>query len=253
MILNGWGDPDCCVADLDLDGEVGMSQFFGFTSTDAFDAVELDGIFFAIDAHYSTAVPAPASLDIKPGSCPNSFNRNSHGVLPTALVGSGTFDVTQVDLGSVLLSRADGVGGAVAPNEGPPGPHSTFEDVATPFDGELCDCHEEDGDGITDLAMKFKSQDVVSELQLNGLPPGDLVELCVSGMTLDGPEFEVCDCVRLVPPGDVDGDGSVGVVDLLLLLAEWGLCGPTAECSADYNGDDMVGVVDLMIMFGNWG
>ena len=39
-------------------------QFFGFTSTVAFDAVELDGIFFAIDAHYSTAVPAPGALGL---------------------------------------------------------------------------------------------------------------------------------------------------------------------------------------------
>ncbi len=208
------------------------------------DGVGIDDLCFAV---------LQVTIDIKPGSCPNSFNRNSHGMLPVALVGSLDLDVTQVDISSILLFRADVVGGAVAPNEGPPGPHSTFEDVATPFDGELCDCHEEDGDGITDLAMKFKSQDVVSELQLNGLPPGDLVELCVSGMTLDGSEFEACDCVRLVPPGDVDGDGIVGVVDLLLLLAEWGLCGPAAECAADYNGDVMVGVVDLMIMFGNWG
>ncbi len=39
-------------------------QFFGFTSTVAFDGAELDGIFFAIDAHYSTAVPAPGALGL---------------------------------------------------------------------------------------------------------------------------------------------------------------------------------------------
>ena len=51
----------------------------------------------------------------------------------------------------------------------------------------------------------------------------------------------------------MDGDGIVGVADLLRLLAEWGPCGPTAECSADYNVDAMVGVVDLLIMLANWG
>ncbi|MCH8153535.1 MAG: FG-GAP repeat protein [Planctomycetes bacterium] len=149
-------------------------------------------------------------LDIKPGSCPNSFNRNSHGVLPVALVGTDSFDVTQVDLSSILLARADGVGGSVAPNEGPPGPHSEFEDVATPFDGELCDCHEESGDGILDLSMKFKTDDVVASLQLNDLPAGDLVELVVSGALLDGTAFSASDCIRLVPPGTPPGMLAVG-------------------------------------------
>ncbi len=151
-----------------------------------------------------------ASLDIKPGSCPNSFNRNSHGVLPVALVGTDTFDVAQVDISSIQLSRADGVGGSVAPHEGPPGPHSEFEDAATPFDGQPCDCHELEGDGVTDLSMKFKTDDVVAALELNDLPAGDLVELVVDGTLLDGTPFSGRDCVRLVPPGTPGGLLAVG-------------------------------------------
>ncbi|MCZ6612025.1 MAG: hypothetical protein O6941_05270, partial [Planctomycetota bacterium] len=150
-----------------------------------------------------------ASLDIKPGSCPNSFNRSSHGVLPIALVGTESFDVTQIDISSILLSRADGVGGSVAPNEGP-GQHSEFEDVATPFEGELCDCHELGGDGITDLSMKFRTDDVVSALLLNDLSAGDLVELVVDGTLLDGTPFSASDCIRLVPPGTPPGMLAVG-------------------------------------------
>ncbi|MCH8345262.1 MAG: FG-GAP repeat protein [Planctomycetes bacterium] len=149
-------------------------------------------------------------LDIKPGACPNSFNRGSHGVLPVAVVGTDSFDVMQIDVSSILLSRADGVGGSVAPNEGPPGPHSVFEDVATPFDGELCDCHDLEGDGITDLSMKFRTDDVVAALLLNDLPAGDLVELVVSGTLLDGTAFSASDCVRLVPPGTSNGLLAVG-------------------------------------------
>ena len=42
-------------------GSGDIFEFFGFVSTDAFNRAELDGTFFAIDAHYST-VPGPAAL-----------------------------------------------------------------------------------------------------------------------------------------------------------------------------------------------
>ena len=150
------------------------------------------------------------SLDIKPGSCPNSFNRNSNGVLPVALVGTNEINAADVDLSSLALSRADGVGGSVAPHEGPPGPHTTIGDSATAFGGELCDCHELEGDGIDDVNMKFKSQDVVDALQLNDLPAGALVELVLTGTLLDGTEFSASDCIRLVPPGTPPGVLLVG-------------------------------------------
>lgn len=54
--------------------------------------------------------------------------------------------------------------------------------------------------------------------------------------------------------GDLNGDGSVGVPDLLALFAEWGPCpGPPDPCPADLNGDGSVGVPDMLIMFANWG
>ena len=145
----------------------------------------------------------PPSLDIQPGSCPNPFNRHGNGVLPVALVGTVEFDPTEVDLSTLQLSRADGVGGSVAPNEGPPGPHSVFEDVATPFDGKGCECHDLGGDGIDDLSMKFKTRDLVDALELDELPGGAVVELVLSGSLLDGTPFVAGDCIVIVPPGDL--------------------------------------------------
>ena len=54
-------------------------------------------------------------------------------------------------------------------------------------------------------------------------------------------------------PGDIDGDGSVGVKDLLILLGAWGPCDACNDCPADLDGDCSVGVKDLLILLGNWG
>jgi hypothetical protein len=145
-------------------------------------------------------------LDIKPGSCPNPFNRNSNGVLPVGLLGTDTFDVSMVDISTLRLERADGIGGAVAPNEGPPGPHTVTDDVGTPFSGVTCDCHELTGDGTLDLNMHFRTQDVVDELELDLLPNGAQVELIVTGNLIGGASFESpSDCIWLVPPGTPPG------------------------------------------------
>jgi len=136
-----------------------------------------------------------ARLDIKPGSCPNPVNPRSNGVVPMAIVGTEPFDVTRIDTDTLLLRRADGVGGAVTPLEGPPGPRITIGDVATPLSGDSCDCHEVDGDGIDDLLLKFSTPDLVETLELGNLPRGASVALMVSGSLLDGTAFEVSDCV----------------------------------------------------------
>jgi hypothetical protein len=155
-------------------------------------------------------------IDIKPGSCPNSYNRKSRGVLPVAVVGTEQLDVSQIDPSSVEICSLDPEGSirvgcdeddpfkecCIGPHEGPPGPHTVVEDVATPFPGEVCDCHEEEGDGIPDLLLKFKTQELVPALGLGDLPDGALVPLVVRFAKAGDPvAFEGSDCVRLVPPG----------------------------------------------------
>ena len=49
---------------------------------------------------------------------------------------------------------------------------------------------------------------------------------------------------------DLDGDGNIGVSDLLSLLASWGPC---KGCPADFDGNDDVGVSDLLVLLANWG
>ncbi len=59
-----------------------------------------------------------------------------------------------------------------------------------------------------------------------------------------------CEC-----PGDIDGDGMVGITDFLSVLGLWGPCAvpcpPT--CAPDVDGDCIVGINDFLIVLGNWG
>ena len=52
--------------------------------------------------------------------------------------------------------------------------------------------------------------------------------------------------------GDIDGDGTVNLVDMLILLASWGACEPGC-CLADLDIDGDVGITDFLILLGNWG
>ena len=53
------------------------------------------------------------------------------------------------------------------------------------------------------------------------------------------------------PCADIDGDGSVGTSDLLILLAQWGPCPP--ECFGDLNADGLVSTADLLELLSAWG
>ncbi|MCZ6735006.1 MAG: hypothetical protein O7C65_04365 [Planctomycetota bacterium] len=52
---------------------------------------------------------------------------------------------------------------------------------------------------------------------------------------------------------DLNSDGVVGILDLLMLLAAWGPCADCDNCPADLEGDCGVGILDLLILLDNWG
>ncbi|MEY3024207.1 MAG: hypothetical protein RJA16_1033, partial [Planctomycetota bacterium] len=64
----------------------------------------------------------------------------------------------------------------------------------------------------------------------------------IQGFILDLPRPQTC-------PGDLDGDGTVGPVDLGILLGAWG----TDSSQADLDGDGIVGPADLALLLSDWG
>ncbi len=107
------------------------------------------------------AVPTQAdadievAVDIKPYSCPNSLNVNSRGVLPVAILGTADFDVTMIDIPSVLL---EGV---------------------SPLRWD----YTEGSDGMLDLTYKFDMQEVVEAL--GEVLDGEFVVLVLTGVLAD--------------------------------------------------------------------
>ena len=133
----------------------------------------------------------PVDVDIKPGSCPNPLNLKSKGVLPVAVLGTEDFDVTTIDPETISLTREGFEDVGVAPIRW------SYEDVATPFEGELCDCHDLNGDGILDLTLKFDTQELVETLGLSG-EAGDTTRLTLTGNLKEeegGTPIEGEDCI----------------------------------------------------------
>lgn len=124
------------------------------------------------------------AVDIKPRSCPNPLNVKSKGVLPVAILGTEDFDV--LDIASALLE-------GVAPVD------LAYEDVSTPFHGELCDCHEAGPDGYLDLVLHFDTQEIVSAL--GPVTNGDVLLLMLEGEDVNGFPIMGSDCVRIVEKG----------------------------------------------------
>jgi hypothetical protein len=204
-----------------------------------------ESVAFAIDL---------CALDIKPGGCPNPLNRISQGVLPVALLGTPILDIAGVDLATVRLARADGVGGSVAPLMGPPGAHPVLEDVGTPFPAEPCDCHDLLGDGIVDLSLKFSTPALLETLELGAVEAGAVVELVLHASLVDGTPLSASDCVRLTWPGDADMDGDVDESDFghfQACLTSSGVCNTNLSCDhADLDGDCDIDLDDFGILEG---
>jgi probable HAF family extracellular repeat protein len=111
-----------------------------------------------------TPVSESITIDIKPGSDPNSINLKSNGVVPVAILSTIGFEATGVDPSTVLFADAFPV-------------KWTMDDV--------------NQDGEMDLLLHFRTQD----LNLTQ----DSTEATLTGETMDGTPIEGTDTVNIVP------------------------------------------------------
>lgn len=150
------------------------------------------------------------AVDIKPGSCPNPMNVKSRGVLPVAILGTPDvgetpgFDVTTIDPLTIILLVGET---QVLPIR------SSFEDVAAPYTGGIPDeptceeCLESGPDGIMDLTLKFRTQDIVAALSADieggTIIDGSCIVLELTGLLTDSTPITGQDVVRILIKGKV--------------------------------------------------
>jgi hypothetical protein len=111
--------------------------------------------------------PLEVSIDIKPGSFPNSINLRSKGKISVAILTANTFDATTVKPITVRFG-ATGIGAAPV--------RAVLEDV--------------DGDGDTDMILHFKTQET-------GIVCGN-TSASLTGETFGGQAIEGSDSIQTV-------------------------------------------------------
>ncbi len=92
-------------------------------------------------------------------------------------------------------------------------------------------------------------------------PPYSIVDLSIGAIDggIQGSGYFVDSFINFdlegATPGDLDGDGIVGIEDFLMLLSAWGPCPYPCppSCGADLDDDCVVGIVDFLTLLGNWG
>lgn len=121
------------------------------------------------DLDFIKVVPTiiPVTIDVKPGSFPNSINPKSKGKIPVAILTTDTFDATTVDPTTV---RFGATGTEAEPVQSAP------EDV--------------DGDGDTDMIFHINTQDT-------GIECGD-TSASLTGETFDGQAIVGSDTINTV-------------------------------------------------------
>jgi len=163
-----WKTMELSPAGMTFTGDMEHLQvFYGLYGYGATHSVAFEDI--TVEGHLGEPPMAPCferSIDIKPGSYPNSINLGSKGMVPVAVLTTDDFDASTVDPDTVSFAHA-------SPERW------MLEDV--------------DGDGDMDMLFHFKTQDL--DLDENS------TRATLVGTTYDGTPIWGTDTVKIVPKG----------------------------------------------------
>lgn len=164
--------------------------------------------------------------------------------VPVIITVAGNFNGTPVDASPIALTII--MAGTIELNGG--GAIITID-----FEVEVDDTDEGPFEPFVDIPLDVPTVLPAGEtahLLMSGTLQSIHVQISISGTlsAVGGPDVEPI-------LGDLNNDGRVDVLDLLILLGAWGGCPNTAgnDCPADLNHSGNVDVQDLLILLGNWG
>jgi len=128
------------------------------------------------------------------------------------------------------------------------------EDVVVGTIGNTIGILRNNGDGILGQIEQYRAGSSILRLDIADINGDGALDIATANLESNDVsvlfnQINTCDGV----PGDLDGDGVIGISDLLILFANWGMCGNCTNCPADLDDDCAVGTSDLLILFANWG
>ncbi len=132
------------------------------------------GRYGGFDNILVTIPPIRVTIDIKPGSYPNTINLGSHGLVPVAILSSAEFDARTVDADTVELAGSG---------------------VAVRGKGSKLMAHQENvnGDELVDLVVQVETENIDPDSFQDGFA-------ILTGSTYDGQAIQGEDEITIVPP-----------------------------------------------------
>jgi hypothetical protein len=247
---------DLVAGDFDEDGRADLALVGGPTSVlisngdftfDQISAADMPGIYIDAgdldgDGHLDLAVGIQRNVDPWVESMAIMLGAGNGTFGPAEVhVGSHSPDLAQI--GEIVIGDVDGDGDG---------------DVLTGnYASKDASVWLNDGDGTFQSQVRYGIGPGVLDLSFADVT-GDGVADLIAPIGSIGPvtsSIAVVSGVAPATPGDIDGDGVVGITDLLGLLAAWGPCPAPCppSCPADLDDDCQAGITDLLLLLAGWG